>query len=165
MKWLFVLVILLIVIITYWLISYGDWHLKRNQRNMLPEGLLTFSAENDNYTDENGKYWWLQPHMRNVFHQPDTVPVPYEGAAPYPNVSPSPEYDPYHPNLKFLSPDDNGGSFEAILQPDGTFLLSGKKQGTYNYGHPEGIAGYVIHTFADVIPHLFNSGYKEISRD
>jgi hypothetical protein len=163
MKWLFVLVVLLIVIVTYWLLSYGDWHLKRNKRNRLPEGKLSLSGSNA-YVDEHGRTWWLQPHDRNIFHQPDTLPLPSEEPEPYPIVSPTPEYDPYHPNLKFLSPDDGGGSFEAILQPDGTFLLSGKKQGTYNYGHPEGFAGFVIHTFADVIPHIFNSAYKEVKQ-
>ena len=68
---------------------------------------------------------------------------------------------PNYPNLKFLSPDGDGGSYEAILQPDGTCLITGKKQGTYNYSDPTGFMGYFKHIFMDVIPHFFTSDYDD----
>ena len=81
-------------------------------------------------------------------------------ANPYPNLRGAVEFDPGNSNLKFLSVNNTGGSHEAILQPDGTFLTTGPKQGTYNYGHPSGLWGSIKHTFFDVIPHFINANYK-----
>ena len=139
--------------------SRGDWHLKRNKRNKLPVGKLSLS-EGNVYVDEANRKWVLQPHAKNMFHQPGNTPVPIP-PDPYPNVTPAPTYDPDHPNLKFLSPDGRGGSYEAILQPDGSYLLTGKKQGTYNYADPNGFTGYAKHLLMDVLPHLFSSDYDE----
>ncbi len=79
---------------------------------------------------------------------------------PYRGLKLSQAYDPKNPNLKFLSKTANGGSYEAILQPNGEYLTEGKKKGTYNYGHPDGLWGSLKHTFFDVIPHFVNSNYK-----
>ena len=142
-----------------WGVSRSDWHLKRNRNNTLPEGRL-LKVKDSLYIDEKGTGWILQPHRMNVFHQPDSVPVSAI-PKPYPDMNPPPDFDPYHPNLKFLSPDERGGSREAILQPDGSFLVIGSKQGTYNYAHPAGFFGMVKHTLLDVIPHFFSSDYDE----
>ncbi len=143
------------------LLSQGDWYLKRNMQNILPKGKLT-QLEGSFYLDEEGVKWILQPHRKNIFHQPDVTPVPAPPIPiPYPNVLPPLSYDPDFPNLKFLSPDGHGGSFEGILQPDGSFLIDGKKQGTYNYSDPTGFMGYVKHAFMDVIPHFFSSDYDD----
>lgn len=129
----FAIFILLVVLA---LVCRGDWHLKRNSLNKLPVGKLMLT-EGSIYGDESGVHWELQPHSKNIFHQPEITPVlPIE--KPYPNIIPPLVFDPYHPNLKFLSNDGGGGSFEAILQQDGTYLLTGKKQGTYNYSNPSG---------------------------
>jgi len=150
-----------LLLILMGIISHGDWHLKRNKHNQLPEGKLT-QLDGQNYLDEAGLTWILQPDSRNIFHQPDIVPLPAPPIpVPYPNVSPTLKYDPNYPNLKFLSPDGSGGSFEAILQPDGTFLMSGKKQGTYNYSDPSGFMGFLKHVLLDVIPHFFTSDYDD----
>jgi len=141
------------------LASRGDWHLKRNKHNRLPKGKLKL-VEGDRYLDESGTAWILQPNSKNLFHQPANTPVPAP-PLPYPNISPSIHYDPDYPNLKFLSPDGHGGSYEVIIQPDGSFLLTGKKQGTYNYSDPSGFWGYTKHIFLDVLPHLFSSDYDE----
>ena len=141
--------------------SRGDWHLKRNKRNKLPKGKLKL-IDSDKYQDESGRVWILQPDSKNLFHQPAHTPVPApDHSVLYPNIIPPPKYNPDYPNLKFLSPDGHGGSYEAIIQPDGSFLLTGKKQGTYNYSDPSGLWGYTKHIFLDVLPHLFSADYKE----
>ena len=143
------------------LVSRGDWHLKRNKQNKLPAGKLT-QVEGKLYLDEIAIEWILQPNSRNIFHQPDKTPVLVPPIPiPYPNISPPLKYDPDYPNLKFLSPNENGGSYEAILQPDGTYLVSGKKQGTYNYSDPSDFIGYLNHVLLDVIPHFFSSDYDD----
>jgi hypothetical protein len=143
------------------ILSQGDWHLKRNKHNRLPNGKLT-QVEGQKYLDEAGLTWILQPDSKNIFHQPDKLPQPAPPIpVPYPNVSPSLKYNPDYPNLKFLSPDGKGGSYEAIMQSDGSFLISGKKQGTYNYSDPTGFMGYLKHIFMDVIPHFYTSDYDD----
>lgn len=118
--------------------------------------------EGNFYKDEAGLIWELQPNSKNIFHQPDQTPVPAPPIpVPYPNILPALNYNPDYPNLKFLSLDGKGGSFEGILQPDGTYLIKGKKQGTFNYANPLGFWGYFKHAVLDVIPHLFNSNYDE----
>lgn len=153
---IFVILILLIVLA---LISRGDWHLKRNSLNKLPVGKLMLK-EGSVYSDASGLLWELQPHSKNIFHQPEITPVP-PIAVPYPNVTPQLDFDPDHPNLKFLCSDGGDGSFEAILQQDGNYLVSGKKQGTYNYANPSGFWGYIKHGLLDVLPHFFNSDYDD----
>ena len=102
--------------------------------------------------------WELQPAIKNKFHQPGhEVPKPDN---PYLGLQLQKDYDPKNPNLKFLSKTPDGGSYEVILQPDGKYLTEGKKMGTYNYGHPDGLWGMLKHTFLDVIPHFVNSNYK-----
>ena len=141
------------------LLSEGDWHLKRNRNNILPTGEL-IKTDGNNYTDEAKLNWILQPSSMNIFHQPDNIPVP-KPAVPYPNVSPQLKYEQNYPNLKFLSPDGEGGSYEAILQVDGTYLITGKKQGTYNYSDPKGFFGFSKHIIMDVIPHFFSFDYDD----
>ena len=155
--WKVIIILLLAIILLFWISSYGDWHVKRNRNNKLPVGQLKL-VQGKQYKDERGLVWVLQPNANNIFHQPDITPVP-PVSVPYPNITPPPEYDQDYPNLKFLSPGPKGDSYEAILQPDGTHLTTGAKQGTYNYGNPEGFWGYTKHTLLDVIPHLFNSNY------
>ncbi|MEK7257625.1 MAG: RHS repeat-associated core domain-containing protein, partial [Bacteroidota bacterium] len=89
--------------------SQRDFHTKRNWHNRTPT------------SSPPGPEWEKQPDWKNAFHQPDNVT----------------EDNPY-PNKKYLLPDENGGSSEAILQPDGTYLNTGPKQGTYNYYNPDG---------------------------
>ena len=160
MKRLIVAGILIVIVVAYWIASYGDWHLKRNRKNILPNGKLAL-VEGSFYSDQSGISWELQPDEKNLFHQPANTPVPVGVPIPYPNVDPPPNYKPDYPNLKFLSIDGRGGSLEGILQPDGSYLVKGKKQGTYNYANPEGIWGYTLHILLDVIPHLFNSDYDD----
>lgn len=155
----FVFLGLLVLIIGMGILSHGDWHLKRNKRNKLPKGDLT-QIEGSTYVDEAKMNWILQPNSKNIFHQPDLTPIP-PIPIPYPNVSPRLTYDPDYPNLKFLSPNGYGASFEAILQPDGSYLIAGKKQGTYNYSDPIGFMGYLMHGLLDVIPHFYTSNYDD----
>jgi hypothetical protein len=68
--------------------------------------------------------------------------------------------DVKNPNLKFLCQLENGASYEAILQPDGTFLTEGGKMGTYNYSHPGDIIGIIKHMVWDVLPHFMNADYQ-----
>lgn len=151
------LAIVAILVITFLILGNTAWHLHRNQYNQLPKGVLQHE-QGDFYKDETGTMWELQPAIKNKFHQPSQ---PVEDIAnPYPNVSKKIEMDAKNPNLKFLSVQEKNTSYEAILQPNGTYLTSGKKQGTYNYAHPNGIWGMVKHTFLDVLPHFVNSNYK-----
>jgi len=120
--------------------------------------MLTVISERQ-YQDSTGLIWELQPHSKNIFHQPD-LPVP-KVEHPYPIVSGGLLYDAEYPNLKFLCLNDDGSSFEAILQPDGSYLTTGKLKGTYNYSHPEGFWGNTMHIILDVIPHLVSSKYQQ----
>ncbi len=156
-KKLILLTFLLIAILSFFIVGQANWHKNRNQHNQLPAGNLK-KVEGNFYEDEKGLSWELQPHIKNKFHQPD-----HEVAAPknpYPNVEGEIIFDSKNPNLKFLSKGPKGDSYEVILQPDGSYLTEGVKQGTYNYGHPEGLWGYLKHALLDVIPHFSNSNYK-----
>ncbi len=151
------IVLLLLMIITFWRMGQSDWHLKRNKHNKLPEGKLTLIKDKE-YKDEAGLIWILQPAIKNKFHQPDHEIEPVEN--PYPNVEGTIVLDTKNPNLKFLSPIGKSASFEAILQPNGEYLTQGVKQGTYNYGHPSGLVNTLKHVIYDVIPHFINSKYE-----
>lgn len=72
----------------------------------------------------------------------------------------SPLIDPEHPNIKLLCLLPSGASYEAILQPDNTYLNESGKQGTYNYSSPKGFWGYFKHVIYDVLPHFINSNYQ-----
>lgn len=151
------IIFILILLLIGWFIGESDWHLDRNKHNKLPIGNLKKIADNI-YTDESGRIWELQPSIKNKFHQPDQESKKVEN--PYPNLDAIPKFDIKNPNLKFLSELENGCSYEAILQPDGIYLIKGIKQGTYNYAHPSGFLGSFKHVFLDVIPHFFNGEYK-----
>lgn len=153
-----ILYVIIIIVVAFYALSQSSYHVNRNKHNLLPTGILTPNSDKL-YTDEEGLVWELQPQIKNKFHQPSgpVPPIP----VPYPNVIGSLEFDTNNPNWKFLSKVEQGsGSYEAILQPDGTYLIEGSKQGTYNYGHPDGLWGSLKHTFLDVIPHFFNGEYK-----
>ncbi len=154
-----ILYVVIIVVVAFYALSQSSYHVDRNQYNLLPVGILKPNGATL-YVDEADRIWELQPQIKNKFHQPagPVPPVPI----PYPNVVGSLEFDAHSPNWKFLSQIEEGsGSYEAILQPDGTYLTTGPKQGTYNYGHPSGVWGSLKHTFLDVIPHFFNGEYRD----
>ena len=156
MKIYLIVIALLFLILALWKMGYSDWHLKRNQHNQTPKGNLTHHKDKI-FLDQNGLQWEQQSTLKNKFHQPGhIVEKPND---PYPNVDVKLEFDPKNPNLKFLSKIESGGSYEAILQPDGTYLTTGLKKGTYNYGHPSGFWGIIKHTVLDVIPHFINGKY------
>lgn len=80
--------------------------------------------------------------------------------------------DPDNPtNEKWLKPDGTGGSYEAILQPDGSYDTSSPYQGTYNYVHPTGMKwpyatpGNIGHFLYDVLPHEINPNYEDCDDD
>ena len=150
--------IIVVLILIVWFIGESDWHLDRNKHNQLPIGNLK-KVETNLYEDKSGQSWELQPHIKNKFHQPMEESKTIEN--PYPNVDDTLKFDTKNPNLKFLSELDNGGSYEAILKPNGKYLTSGIKQGTYNYGHPSGFWGTFKHVFLDVMPHFVNGKYTE----
>ncbi|NQX96479.1 MAG: hypothetical protein HRT73_01185 [Flavobacteriales bacterium] len=152
------LLIFILLILGYSLICQLPWHLARNTHNVLPKGNLTLIVENT-YQDENGLIWELQPHSMNIFHQPKNPIVAIN--TPYPNLDKPLQLDIENPNLKLLSKDKNRGSYEAILQPNGSYLTTGTKQGTYNYRNPEGFIGMTKHVLMDVIPHFINANYKQ----
>jgi hypothetical protein len=151
------LALLVPLLVLLWSMGQSSWHLDRNKLNALPTGKLTLKQDNL-YHDEAGRSWVLLPARMNAFHQPNgPVPTP---AKPYGAAVSNVDYDPNNPNLKFLSVTKDGGSLEAILQPDGTYLTSGPQQGTYNYGHPTGFRGMLKHALWDVLPHLMNGNYR-----
>jgi len=150
--------ILVLMVVGAYILSQSGYHVERNKHNILPVGVLTPTGD-QLYVDEVHRIWELQPQIKNTFHQPSgpVPPVP----VPYPNVVGSLDFDTNSPNWKFLSPLEAGsGSYEAILQPDGSYLTTGPKQGTFNHGHPSGVWGMVKHTVLDVIPHFFNGEYQ-----
>jgi hypothetical protein len=150
------ILLILVLLLIGWFAGNSDWHLNRNTHNQLPTGNLKKDEENL-YQDKSRRIWELLPHCKNLFHQPDEESKDVKN--PYSNVDILPPFDTKNPNLKFLSELENGCSYEAILQPDGTYLTTGKKQGTYNYAHPSGFWGSFKHVFLDVIPHFFNDKY------
>lgn len=152
-------IVLLLLFSGLLIFSFSDTHLKRNQHNKLPVGYLT-NVNNNIYKDERGLIWELQPHSMNIFHQPnegDTIEIP---EVPYPNLEKPPVFDKENPNLKLLCELESGASYEAILQPNGTYLTTGTKQGTYNYSHPKGFWGKLMHFFLDMMPGFITSNYK-----
>ena len=152
------LIFIVVLIVFFLILGNSDWHLNRNKHNKFPKGALKPTSKKDFYEDENGLIWELQPSIKNKFHQPGhEVPKPDN---PYLGLQLQKDYDPKNPNLKFLCKTPDGGSYEVILQPNGEYLTEGKKMGTYNYGHPDGLWGMLKHTFLDVIPHFVNSNYK-----
>lgn len=154
-----ILYVIIILVVAFYVLSQSSYHVDRNKHNLLPLGMLMLSGEKL-YKDEGDRVWELQPQIKNKFHQPSS-PAP-SIPIPYPNVEGGLKFDPEQPNYKLLSQAEEGsGSYEAILQPDGTYLTVGPKQGTFNYGHPIGVWGMIKHTVLDVIPHFFNGEYSE----
>ncbi|WP_367390292.1 hypothetical protein [Lewinella sp. LCG006] len=151
------LIVVVLLMVTLWWAGYSDWHLNRNQHNLLPMGQLV-QVVGTTYQDSNGRRWELQPASKNIFHQPDETPVSLPNL-PYPNLAGAPIADAMNPNLKFLSPTGKGGSYEAIMQPNGDYLVEAPKMGTYNYGHPSGIWGSLKHVVLDVAPHFICGDY------
>ncbi len=144
--------------ISVYFMGQSDWHLQRNQGNRLPEGKLIHHA-GAIFHDQQGLEWELQPAIKNKFHQPKEPVNPVE--SPYPTlVDTTLLMDVKNPNLKFLCQQENGASYEAILQPDGQYLTTGLQQGTYNYAHPGSLWGMTKHTFLDVLPHFVRSDYE-----
>ncbi len=137
--------------------SFSDLHSNRNQYNCFPKGFLV-QLDSLTYQYEAGLIWGIQSHSNNIFHQPDALLVKKQPKK-YAILENSPLIDPKHPNIKLLFLLPSGGSYEAILQPDGTYLNTGKKLGTYNYSSPKGFWGSTKHLIYDVIPHLINSNY------
>lgn len=151
--------LLLFLIVACLVMGQSRWHIERNALNELPSGKLTL-VKDTLYKDANDREWVRLPASMNAFHQPGyaiEAPTPLYGDTISPITF---AYDAENPNLKFLSKTPDGGSFEAILQPDGTYLETGPQLGTYNYGHPEGIRGMLSHTLWDVLPHFANGNYK-----
>lgn len=157
MKKYFIIALILTLVAALLIFSFSDIHLKRNQYNKIPKGYLSEITLNI-YQDENSLVWELQPHNMNIFHQPDkTIEKPDN---PYPILEKPPLFDPKNPNLKLLCELESGASYEAILQPDGTYLTKGTKQGTYNYSNPKGIWGKIMHFLIDMMPGFITSNYK-----
>jgi hypothetical protein len=132
-------------------------HTGRNVLNLVPVGRLRpvgdaspqyiyQEGHSNTYVDDAGLQWELLPNWMSRYHQP-------EGHEDSPH--------PY-PNKKFTHRDSSGGSSEAIMRPDGTFITTGPLQGTYNYSHPEGILGNIGHFFQDMLPHYFNDEYENV---
>lgn len=151
--------ILVLLLGIFWFMGQSDWHLHRNKHNIEPQGGLKQLSEKV-FTDDIGRMWERQPAIKNKFHQPAAGEEMGVLDHPYPNVEGEIEFDSANPNVKFLSLSGDGGSYEAILQPNGAYLLEGGKKGTYNYGHPEGLRGTLKHVVWDVIPHFINADYK-----
>ncbi|MEV4411377.1 hypothetical protein [Catellatospora sp. NPDC049609] len=126
-----------------------NWHLGRVYLySMYPAGELTprdgaspdfaYHAERHEYVDKAGVTWLLWEDGLAKYHQP----AEFQDAA-------------VKPNKKFTAVDAAGGSFEAVLMPDGAtptqpvpppyryqtanWLTTGPLIGTYNYtdSHPE----------------------------
>lgn len=159
-RFFWVLMILILLFGTaVFLMGQSKWHLQRNFRNQLPKGKLTLKS-GQTYLDEAKLEWERQPHIKNKFHQPNDPVTPIGN--PYSIIiDTSLQMDINNPNLKFLCKLEEGGSYEAILQPDGQYLVDGKKQGTFNYGHPSGLWGMLKHALLDVLPHFVNADYEE----
>lgn len=120
---------------------------KRVLLNELPKGELVpignasskyeYNPDSQNlYKDANGRIWKLQPDEMAEYHQPD------------PNVHP-------YPNKKFVSLDETGGSSEAIMAPDKTYITTGPQRGTYNFVDPSGISLGLKNHFASALAEIY----------
>ncbi len=158
--------------------SNSERHTERNQHNQLPTGILRKESDgsagiydyddggDNNYVDDAGRVWVQMSEGESVYHQPKEI---VDGAIDYQWQSFAAWWNDEElgdlPNKKFISRDDQGGSFEAVLQPneDGTYtnnwLNSGTQQGTYNYSSPDSFGGKIGHFVDDVLPHYLNEDY------
>lgn len=143
--------------------SFSSMHTHRNRLNVFPQGALQ-QIGNRLYMDEAQQTWILQAHSENIFHQPSKLPLTLHSKY-YANIHPSPLIDSMHPNIKLLCELPNGSSYEAILQPNNTYLNKGPKQGTYNYSHPISTWGKMKHIILDVAPHFINDRYTPTPMD
>ncbi len=154
----FVLIVLAVLLAGLLVFSFSGLHSNRNNNNRFPKGFLT-QKDSVTYQDEVGLIWEIQPHGANTFHQPDALPVVTHNQK-YKVLENSPRIDPEHPNVKLLCLLPSGTSYEAILQPNGTYLNTSSKTSTYNYSSPKGFWASVKHGIFDVLPHLINSNYS-----
>jgi|GEM_PF-1599662 len=158
-------------------------HLVRNRMNCIPDGVLVPKTTasrifdyapggNNEYVDQSGITWRLEPDTKNMFHQLENL-------------------EPGYKTYKFVSAAKDGiGSYEAIFVPGqkgndffsgGMWLNTGPKQATYNYVSPRGpiivhdavmniptlSESYREHFFRDVVPHFLpgNDDYEQSRPD
>ncbi len=143
-------------VVAYCMSCFLPWHVRRNQFNKDPIGIFIYQG-NQRYLDGGGLTWRLVPPSGSVYHQ---TPLESELRHYYSNFEVPPIFNPESPNLKMLSKTNNGASFEAVVLPNGTLLLAGAQQATYNYSDPSGLLGNIGHLFLDLIPHWINSNYE-----
>jgi len=116
-------------------LPFTEKHRNRNQHNKLPVGnVLTLLKKQKwkkpQYSDADGNIWSLRLSKKSVFHGKE--------------------------NLVFESKDDNGGSYELVVDQEGN-IVNGSEGSTYNYTDSSSIFG---HFFDDVFPHLLDQGYN-----
>lgn len=126
--------------------SKTNFHIYRNCFNKTPVNTSLDSQ------------WQKEPDYKNWYHQPglgawnkiwDLIFDPSDGLP----------YDKY-----ILQDLDGPGSSEIILGPDGAIISNGPEQGSYNYFHPNGtLERMFMHWVFDMIPHKYNSNYKDCS--
>jgi len=157
-KYLIIRILIAVLLTGLLFFSHSETHLKRNQYNKLPIGKLTL-IQADTFEDENNVIWILQPHSKNIFHQPDDkYDVP---KVPYSIINHPPKLDLNSPFLKLLHKKEDGSSWEAILKPNSEYVTKGDLKGTYNYSTPDGVWGITKHAILDVIPHFVCSNYTD----
>ena len=106
-------------------------NLGRNKNIILPKGQLTANTDlgEDSYLDEDGRIWQID---RKHAHNIGT---------------------------KYLSYDDWGGSFEAVIGPDVKYITTGRNGGSYNYFDYRKCRGYyILHVIFDWFPSWLPGG-------
>jgi hypothetical protein len=144
-------------------------HENRNKLNELPAGLMNPSPSDPTlWMDEKGRPWKLNAEPNAAYHQPTGVAVSFVKA----HLS---KFMPFLkvPNLKFISPNEDGRYSEVIADRyTGELVIVQKIMGTFNLctDAPDGmIAGKLPtdgeHKKWDIDPHnMYGGGYKQVAK-
>jgi len=144
-------------------------HGNRNQRNELPKGQLTATAEDPTmWKDEDGREWKLNAEQNAAYHQPMPVWIAFVRAIlgrfiPFLKV----------PNLKFISKNADGMYSEVCANRyTGELVIAQKIMGTFNLckDAPNAMKDGKLptggqHRMLDIIPHEEYGGtYKQVAK-
>jgi hypothetical protein len=143
-------------------------HENRNQFNELPNGKLKPSEEDDSiWKDDNGRPWKLNAEPNAAYHQPMPVPIAFIRAHLSKFIS-----SLKVPNLKFISPNEDGRYSEVCANRyTGELVIEQKIMGTFNLctDAPNAMEDGKLpttgeHDTLDIIPHKEYGGiYRHIA--
>lgn len=148
-----------------------ETHENRNQHNELPTGMVKpIDDECKFYEDNDGRVWRRNPDIHASYHQP----MPLAVAAVRSVLAPIFFGFGKVPNLKFMSPNVNGGSSEfCVNRYTGEMVVDQQLMGTYNFANDEpdfmekgALSNGGEHRLLDIIPHEeYGGNYKHYAKE